>query len=89
MSCGVDHRCGSDLALLCLQLRPVATALIGPQAWEPPYATDGPPKKRKKERKKRKVDDYQGLEVGGICFNGHTVSILEDKEVQEICFTAT
>ena len=37
MSCGVDHRHGSDLELW-LWHRPVATALIGPLVWEPPYA---------------------------------------------------
>ena len=38
MSCGVGLRCGSDLALLWLWRGPVATALIGPVAWEPLYA---------------------------------------------------
>ena len=38
MSCGVGHRHSSDLALLCLWHRLVATSLIGPLAWEPPYA---------------------------------------------------
>ena len=38
--CGVGHRLGSDLALLWLWLwcRQVATAPIGPLAWEPQYA---------------------------------------------------
>ena len=34
MSCGIGHRCGSDLALLCLWCRPVATAPIWPLARE-------------------------------------------------------
>jgi len=38
MSCGVCHRCSSDPALLWAWCRPVATALIGPLAWKPPYA---------------------------------------------------
>ena len=38
MSCGVGHRCGSDLVLLWLWHRQVATALIGSLAWELPYA---------------------------------------------------
>ena len=38
MSCGVGCRHGSDPALLWLWRRPVATALIRPLAWEPPYA---------------------------------------------------
>ena len=33
------HRRGSDPTLLWLWHRPVATALIRPLAWEPPYAT--------------------------------------------------
>ena len=51
MSCGIDHRCGLDLALLWLWRRLVATALIGPLAWEPPYALGvvlERPKKKKK-----------------------------------------
>ena len=39
MSCGVGCRHGSDPTLLWLWCRLVATALIGPLAWEPPYAT--------------------------------------------------
>ena len=35
---GVGCWCSSDLALLWLRYRPVATALIRPLAWEPPYA---------------------------------------------------
>jgi len=38
VSCGVGCRRGSDPALLWLWRRPVATALIQPLAWEPPYA---------------------------------------------------
>ena len=37
MNCGVGHRHGSDNTLLWR--RPAATALILPQAWEPPYAS--------------------------------------------------
>ena len=37
VSCGVGHRCGSDLVLLWLWPRPVATAPIRPLAWESPY----------------------------------------------------
>ena len=38
MSCGVGCRRSSDLVLLWLWHRLAATALIGPLAWEPPYA---------------------------------------------------
>ena len=46
MSCGVDHRHGSDMVLLWLWRRPAAVASNGPLAWEPPYAL----KKKKKKR---------------------------------------
>ena len=53
MSCGLGHRCGSDLAL------PVATAPIRPLAWEPPYATGAAPEKtkRQKDKKKKKKEE--------------------------------
>ena len=58
MSCSVGCRFGSDLALLWPWRRPVATVLIHPLAWEPPYATGAALKrqkeKKKKERKKEK-----------------------------------
>ena len=41
-----------DLALLWLWCRPAAVALIGPLAWEFPYAAGVALKKKKKERKK-------------------------------------
>jgi len=47
MSCGVGHRCTSDLALLWLWHRTVAIALIGPLAWEPPYAAGAALKRQK------------------------------------------
>ena len=48
MSCAVGHRCGSDPALLWLWCRLAAAALIGPLAWELPYATGAALKKNKK-----------------------------------------
>ena len=53
MSCGVDHRRGSDLALLWLWHGPVATAVIRPLAWEPPYAAGAALKGQKAEKKKK------------------------------------
>ena len=41
LSCVVGCRDGLDLVLLWLWCRPVATALIRPLAWEPPYAMGG------------------------------------------------
>ena len=40
MSCGVGHRCSSDLVLLWLWCRLVAVVPIRPLAWEPPYVAD-------------------------------------------------
>ena len=38
-------QCVEDLALLWLQCGPMATALIGPLAWESPYAAGSGPRK--------------------------------------------
>ena len=54
MSCGVGHKHGSALALLWLQHRPAATALIRPLAWELPYAVGATLKKDKRAKKKKK-----------------------------------
>jgi len=51
VSCGVGCRCGSDPALLWLWRRPVATALIQPLAWEPPYAAGAALEKAKRPKK--------------------------------------
>ena len=56
MSCGVGRRCVLDLALLWLQHRPAATALIPPLAWELPYAAGGPKKQKKKKKRERERD---------------------------------
>ena len=61
VTCGVGCRCGSDLAWLWLWHRPVATAPIGPLAWEPPYAvgvTQENGKKTKKRKEKKIMDMY-------------------------------
>ena len=52
MSCGVGRRCGSDPTLLRLWCRPVATALIRPLAWEPPYAEGAAAEKAKRQKNK-------------------------------------
>ena len=49
-SCGVDHRRGSDLALLWLWCRLAAVAPIRPVAWELPDATGAALKKAKKKK---------------------------------------
>ena len=54
MSCGSDHRLGSDLTLLGLWCRPAAVAQIRPQAWELPYAAGAALKYNNKKQKKQK-----------------------------------
>ena len=49
MSCGVGHRCGLDLAWLCLWLRSAAEAPTGPLAWKLPYAWGAALKKEKEK----------------------------------------
>ena len=57
MSCGVSHRCGSDLVLPWLWCRPTAAAMIQPLAWELPYAGSAALKsKKKKEKRKEKKE---------------------------------
>ena len=48
MSCDVGLRHGSDLVLLWLWCRPVATAPIWSLAWEPPYVAGAAKKKKEK-----------------------------------------
>ena len=50
MSHGIDHRHGLDPALLWLCCRPAATALLGPLAWEPPYAKGAALRKQTNKR---------------------------------------
>ena len=52
MSCGVGLRRGSDPELLWLWRRLVATALIGPLAWEPPYAAGAALEMAKRQKNK-------------------------------------
>ena len=55
VSCGVGRRRSSDPVLLWLWCRPVAAALIGPLAWEPPYAEGADLEKAKKLKEKKKT----------------------------------
>ena len=54
MSCSVDCRRDSDLALLWLWHRLAARVLIRPLAWEPPYAAGAALEKTKRQNKKTK-----------------------------------
>ena len=68
VSCGVGHRCGSDPVLLWLWHRPAATALIGPLAWEPPYAVGETLEKAKRPKKKKKklISEHLGISAGEV-----------------------
>ena len=57
--CGVGQRCSSDLALLWLWRRLVATAPIRPLAWEPPYAPGAALEKAKRQTNKKAVKKPQ------------------------------
>ena len=65
MNCGVGCRRGSDPMLLWLWCRPATTALTGPLAWEPPYASGSGPRKGKKTKqnktKKPKEREFHGV----------------------------
>ena len=64
VSCGVDRRHGSDLALLWLWRRPATVALIGPLAWEPLHAV-GAALKTKGQKDKKKVSQDKVMRVNG------------------------
>ena len=53
MSCGVGHRCGSDLVFLWLWL--AAAAPIRPLAWELPYKADVAIKTKKTNKQKKNL----------------------------------
>ena len=60
--CGIHGRGSSDLALLWLWCRLAATVLMGPLAWELPYAAGAVPKrfkKRKKEKKRIRMNEIK------------------------------
>ena len=62
MSCGVDHRSGSVLALLWLWHRLAAAALIGPLAWESSYAM-GAALKRQTQQQQQQQQQQQWIQV--------------------------
>ena len=57
MSYGVGCRRGLDPALLWLWRGPAATAMIGPLAWEPPYAA-GAALEMQKDQKKINISQF-------------------------------
>ena len=75
MSCGVGHRCSSDLTLLWRWCRLVATAPIRPLAWEPPYARGTAQEMAKRPKKKKKKKELQYLKYK-ILFTKHAILTL-------------
>ena len=73
MSCGVGRRHCSDPALLWLWYRPVATALIQPLAWEPPYAVGAAQEMAKRQKKKKKKTKNKNKKTHK-CENGYPFS---------------
>ena len=67
MSYGVGRRCGSDPALLWLWHKPAATALIGPPAWEPPYAAGVALKRQKDEKPNKFLLSSTQLSIIPLC----------------------
>ena len=68
----MDHRCGSDSALLWFWHWPVATALIRPLAREAPYAEGAAQEKAKKKNQlklKKLVISSVGAEVEQVEFS--------------------
>ena len=65
MSGGVGRRHSSDLAFLWLWHRP-ATALIGPLAWEPPFAMGMAVKGQKTKDKKKKIKRRNIIQIFSI-----------------------
>ena len=82
MSCGVDHRHSSDPRLLWLWCRLVATAPIGPLAWEPAYAAGAALEKAKRQKKKNaEIGNLFQLYLVLFCFT-------DDSKLQKVKVTA-
>ena len=61
VSCGVGYRLSWDPSLLWLWRRPVATAPIGPLAWEPPYAAGAALEKAKRQKEEEEEDNEEKM----------------------------
>ena len=71
MSCGVDHRHGSDSVLLWLWHRPAAVASIQPLAWEPPCAVAAALKKKNLLFQETLAQTNIFIAHLGTCLKGH------------------
>jgi len=61
MSYGVGPRCSLNPTLLWLWLWPVAIGLIGPLAWEPPYASGAALKSKQTNKQTNKTNLVNNL----------------------------
>ena len=85
MSCGVGHRRSLDPELLWLWIRPAATALIQPLAWELPYAEGAAPEKAKRQKDKKKKKKKKRKKPGGWKEGKSPGPALESSSVYEVC----
>ena len=74
VSCGVDRRCGLESCIAGLWCRPVATALIGPLSWEPPYASGAA---FKKQKKKKTLGIWMKIYLCNCCYIAEYILSLE------------
>lgn len=88
MSCGGDHRHGSDPELLWLRCRPAAVAPIQPLAWQLPCTTGLKRQEDKIRRKKKNRVSCLEMpwEVGSL---GRTRSGTPCTSGEELCFDVT
>ena len=73
-------------ALLWLWCRLAATALIGPLAWEPPYAMGATQKKTKKKKKNQKTKNNKNKKKKGVSrcrCGGHQQVLVEQSGVRK------
>ena len=80
--CG--HRRGSDPAWLWLCCRPVATALIWPLAWEPPYAM-GAALKRQRKMFFKKISDLAKIPGATCAGTGTPAQVCNSKSFHLTC----
>ena len=86
MSCGVGHKRSSDPTLLWLWHKPLATALVRPLAWEPPYAAGAALEMAKKSQKEKKKKERKKRDRNQINKNRNEKEITTDNTEQErIC----
>ena len=71
MSCGVGHRCGSNLVLLWLWRRLAAAAPIQLLTWELPYAAGTALKTHTQRQRQRKQLSKEGIIIIIVFLGSH------------------